>query len=170
MTHIILIRPQIPPNTGNIARLCAATRSTLHIVGPVGFRLDDKALRRAGLDYWPLLQLRLHENIAALLSALPAGLPIWCVETGPSSPYHAIAYPPQCAFAFGPETCGLSPETIAQLGGRRCHIPMPEPRVRSLNLSNCVAIALYEHLRQHPQPPTASPAENAPPAGHSTAL
>ncbi len=149
MTHIILIRPEIPPNTGNIARLCAATGSLLHIVGPIGFRLDDATLRRAGLDYWPLLQLRLYENITAFLATFPDNLPIWCVETGSSPAYHTIAYPSECAFAFGSETCGLSPQTISQLGGRQCHIPILEPRVRSLNLSNCVAIVLYEHLRQH---------------------
>ncbi len=147
MFHIALVEPEIPPNTGNVARLCAATRTPLHVVGVTGFRLDDRAVRRAGLDYWPEVELRRHRDLGALEQALPHSRLLYFTTKAEQS-YAEWSYAEGDCLVFGPETRGL-PEGLLRANRERClTIPMPNPRVRSLNLATSVGIALYEALRQ----------------------
>ena len=147
MISVALVEPEIPPNTGNIARLCAATRVPLHIVGVAGFRLDEKAVRRAGLDYWPEVTLTRHESLEALQRALPKARFIY-LSTKADKPYTEWAFQDDDCLVFGRETRGL-PETLLRTNWDRClTIPMLNPKVRSLNLATSVAIVLYEALRQ----------------------
>jgi tRNA (cytidine/uridine-2'-O-)-methyltransferase len=147
MINVALVEPEIPPNTGNIARLCAATRTPLHIVGVAGFRLDDRAVRRAGLDYWPEVQLARHRDLEALRGALPASRFIY-LTTKARRAYTDWRYVDGDCLIFGRETRGL-PEDVLRANASNCiTIPMPNPRVRSLNLATSVAIVLYEALRQ----------------------
>ena len=147
MIHVALVEPEIPPNTGNIARLCAATRTPLHIVGATGFRLDERAVRRAGLDYWPEVDLRRHLDVDALHAALPDARFLY-LTTKAETPYHNWRYAAGDCLVFGRETKGL-PEELLHANWERClTIPMLNPRVRSLNLATSVAIVLYEALRQ----------------------
>ena len=147
MLHVALVEPEIPPNTGNIARLCAATRTELHIVGVTGFRMDDRTLRRSGLDYWNEVALRRHIDLDGLYNALPDARFVY-LTTKASRPYTAWPFEPGDCLVFGPETRGL-PEQLLQANADRClTIPMANPNVRSLNLSTSVAIVLYEALRQ----------------------
>jgi tRNA (cytidine/uridine-2'-O-)-methyltransferase len=148
MLHVALVEPEIPPNTGNIARLCAATRTPLHVVGVTGFRLDDRAARRAGLDYWPEVELRRHRDLEALTAALPPGARLLYLTTKAERSYADWAFAEGDCLVFGPETRGL-PEQLLRANWERClTIPMPNPRVRSLNLATSVGIVLYEALRQ----------------------
>ena len=147
MINVALVEPEIPPNTGNIARLCAATRTPLHIVGAIGFRLDDRAVRRAGLDYWPEVQLHRHRDLAALEEFLP-GARFLYLSTKAKVPYTACEFTAGDCLVFGRETRGL-PEELLRANPDRClTIPMLNPNVRSLNLATSVAIVLYEALRQ----------------------
>lgn len=147
MLSVALYEPEIPPNTGNVARLCAATRVPLHIVGVPGFRLDDRAVRRAGLDYWPEVELRRHRDLAALRDALPAARLVY-LTTKARTPYTDWIFAPDDCLVFGPETRGL-PEEILRADPAHCvRIPILNPRVRSLNLATAVAVILYEALRQ----------------------
>jgi len=147
MFHVALVEPEIPPNTGNVARLCAATRTPLHVVGVTGFRLDDRAVRRAGLDYWPEVELRRHRDLAALQQALP-GARLLFFTTKAEASYADWSFNAGDCLVFGPETRGL-PEELLRANRERClTIPMPNPRVRSLNLATSVGIVLYEALRQ----------------------
>jgi tRNA (cytidine/uridine-2'-O-)-methyltransferase len=147
MLSVALVEPEIPPNTGNIARLCAAMRVPLHIVGVTGFRLDDRAVRRAGLDYWPEVMLNRHRDLAALSAALPRARFIY-LTTKVERPYTDWRFEPDDCLVFGRETRGL-PEELLRLNRERClTIPMLNPNVRSLNLSTSVAIVLSEALRQ----------------------
>jgi tRNA (cytidine/uridine-2'-O-)-methyltransferase len=147
MINVALVEPEIPPNTGNIARLCAATRTPLHIVGVAGFRLDDRAVRRAGLDYWPEVQLSRHRDLDALRVALPASRFVY-LTTKASRAYTDWRYIDGDCLIFGRETRGL-PEELLRANAPNCvTIPMLNPRVRSLNLATSVAIVLYEALRQ----------------------
>ena len=147
MLRVALVEPEIPPNTGNIARLCAATRVPLHIVGVTGFRLDDRAVRRAGLDYWPEVDLRRHRDLAALNESLPGARFIY-LTTKAERPYTDWHFGPDDCLVFGRETRGL-PEDLLRANRERClAIPMLNPNVRSLNLATAVAIVLYEALRQ----------------------
>ncbi|HEX8190357.1 MAG TPA: tRNA (cytidine(34)-2'-O)-methyltransferase [Pyrinomonadaceae bacterium] len=147
MFHVALVEPEIPPNTGNVARLCAATRTPLHVVGVTGFRLDDRAARRAGLDYWPEVELHRHRDLDALELALPAARLLYFTTKAEVS-YAEWAFEEGDCLVFGPETRGL-PEALLRANRGRClTIPMPNPRVRSLNLATSVGIALYEALRQ----------------------
>jgi tRNA (cytidine/uridine-2'-O-)-methyltransferase len=147
MLRVALVEPEIPPNTGNIARLCAATRVPLHIVGVTGFRLDDRAVRRAGLDYWPEVTLNRHRDLAALHAALPEARFIYLTTKAERS-YADWHFAPNDCLVFGRETRGL-PEDILHANWERClTIPMLNPNVRSLNLATAVAIVLYEALRQ----------------------
>jgi len=147
MLHVALVEPEIPPNTGNVARLCAATLTPLHVVGVTGFRLDDRAVRRAGLDYWPEVELRRHRDLAALALALPAARLLYLTTKAETS-YADWGFADGDCLVFGPETRGL-PEELLRRNRERClRIPMPNPRVRSLNLANAVSIVLYEALRQ----------------------
>lgn len=147
MLHVALVEPEIPPNTGNIARLCAATFTRLHIVGVPGFRMDEKAVKRAGLDYWDDVDLRRHRNMDALYEALPDSRFLYFTTKAERS-YTDWQYEPNDCLVFGRETRGL-PEDLLKANWERClTIPMPNPNIRSLNLSNSVAIVLYEALRQ----------------------
>lgn len=147
MIRVALVEPEIPPNTGNIARLCAATRVPLHIVGVTGFRLDDRAVRRAGLDYWPEVALQRHRDLAALESALTGARFIYLTTKAERS-YTDWQFEANDCLVFGRETRGL-PEDLLRANWERClTIPMLNPKVRSLNLATSVAIVLYEALRQ----------------------
>ena len=145
--HVALIEPEIPPNTGNIARLCAATLTPLHLVGKLGFRTDDKAVRRAGLDYWSEVDIRYHMNIEALFASLP-GCRFLYFTTKAARSYTDFHYEPGDCLVFGRETRGL-PEDLLRSNWERClTIPMPNERVRSLNLATSAGIALFEAIRQ----------------------
>jgi tRNA (cytidine/uridine-2'-O-)-methyltransferase len=148
MFHIVLYQPEIPPNTGNVIRLAANCGATLHLVKPLGFELTGKAVRRAGLDYEELAPVRLHASLAACLEALE-GARLFGVETGGGRPYSDAAFKPGDALLFGPETRGLPAPVTAELPReRQLAIPM-RPGNRSLNLSNAVALVVYEAWRQN---------------------
>lgn len=147
MIRIALIEPEIPPNTGNIARLCAANRIPLHIVGVTGFRLDDKAVRRAGLDYWPEVILERHATLDDLHESLPQARFLY-LTTKANKNYADWDFGLNDCLVFGRETRGL-PEQVLRSNWDRClTIPMLNSNVRSLNLATAVGIVLYEALRQ----------------------
>ena len=144
---IVLFQPEIPPNTGSIARLCAATRTPLHLIAPLGFKIDDKHLKRAGLDYWPYVDVRLHESWQDFLRQHGAGNLLFFSKKAVRS-YTQARYQEEDFLVFGPETKGLPEELLASHSDRAFRIPMMTEAVRSLNLSNAVSIVLYEALRQ----------------------
>jgi tRNA (cytidine/uridine-2'-O-)-methyltransferase len=147
MFHVVLFEPEIPPNTGNTIRLCANTGATLHLVKPLGFRLDDKSLKRSGLDYHDLADVTIHENLEACLSQLH-GSRLFAVETGGARRYSDVPYQAGDAFLFGPETRGLPPSALERAGpDHSLFIPM-RPQSRSINLSNAVALVVFEAWRQ----------------------
>jgi tRNA (cytidine/uridine-2'-O-)-methyltransferase len=146
--NIVLLEPEIPPNTGNVARLCAATRTQLHLVEPLGFRLDDAQLKRAGMDYWQHVQWQRWPNWAAFQAALPAQARLWFIESGGPLRYDEVSFGPQDYLVFGRETAGLPRKLLEDHRARWLRIPMFNPQARSLNLSNCVALVLFEALRQ----------------------
>ena len=147
MIAVALVEPEIHPNTGNVARLCAATQVPLHIVGVTGFRLDDRAIRRAGLDYWPEVTLHRHSDLNSLFQLLPEARFLYLTTKAKRS-YTDWRFDLQDCLVFGPETRGL-PEELLRSNQERClTIPMMNPNVRSLNLATSVAIVLYEALRQ----------------------
>jgi tRNA (cytidine/uridine-2'-O-)-methyltransferase len=146
--NVVLVEPEIPPNTGNIARLCAATGATLHLVEPFGFRLDDRQLKRAGLDYWRHLHWRRWSDWPAFQKQLPAGSCLWLIESHGTRHYAEAEYRAGDYLVFGRETAGLPSSIVEQYPGACLRIPMFHPEVRSLNLANCVALVLYEALRQ----------------------
>lgn len=147
MIRVALVEPEIPPNTGNIARLCAANRVPLHIVGATGFRLDDRAVRRAGLDYWPEVQLHRHPDLDSLYQSQPEARFIY-LSTKAEQPYFDWGFQGDDCLVFGCETRGL-PESVLRGNWDRClTIPMLNSNVRSLNLATSVGIVLYEALRQ----------------------
>jgi tRNA (cytidine/uridine-2'-O-)-methyltransferase len=147
MFDVILYEPEIPPNTGNIIRLCANTGARLHLLEPLGFRLDDRRLRRAGLDYHEWARVRSHPSLAACLATLrPPRL--YALTTKGARCYHTVAYQPDDALLFGPETRGLPAQVLAEFNPeQRLRIPM-RAEARSLNLANAVAIVVYEAWRQ----------------------
>jgi tRNA (cytidine/uridine-2'-O-)-methyltransferase len=147
MIRVALVEPEIPPNTGNIARLCAATRVPLHIVGATGFRLDDKAVRRAGLDYWPQVVLSRHTNLEDLHEVLPTARFLY-LTTKATKSYADWEFTAEDCLVFGRETRGLPEDVLAANWDRCLTIPMLNPKVRSLNLATAVGIVLYEALRQ----------------------
>jgi tRNA (cytidine/uridine-2'-O-)-methyltransferase len=147
LLNIVLVRPEIPQNTGSIARLAAAVRVRLHLVGPLGFSLEDRYLRRAGLDYWPLVDLRIYENIEAFLAAHPKG-PFKLFSARASQSYIGARFAPNDFLLFGSETKGLGRAILGSGIGPAYRIPIFEQGVRSLNLSNAVSIVVYEALRQ----------------------
>ena len=148
MFHIVLNQPEIPPNTGNIIRLAANTGATLHLVKPLGFELTARAVRRAGLDYEELAPVRVHASIAACLEAL-GGARLFSIETGGETPYSAARFQRGDALLFGAETCGLPAAALALVPAeRQLMIPM-RPGNRSLNLSNAVALVIYEAWRKN---------------------
>ena len=144
--HIVLMNPEIPQNTGNIARTCAATGSTLHLIKPLGFSLEDKYLRRAGLDYWHMLTCRQHDRFEDLLADHP-GATLHFLSTKAPRGYAEAQYQPDDFLVFGCETKGLPESLLTRVYDRCVRIPMVAD-ARSLNLSNSVAIVLYEALRQ----------------------
>ena len=145
--HVALVEPEIPPNTGNIARLCAATFTPLHLVGKLGFRTDDKAVRRAGLDYWSEVEIHYHLNMEVLYLAL-RGCRFLSFTTKAERAYASFEYAPGDCLVFGSETRGLPEDLLRANWERSLTIPMPNHRVRSLNLATSVGIVLYEALRQ----------------------
>jgi tRNA (cytidine/uridine-2'-O-)-methyltransferase len=147
MIRVALVEPEIPPNTGNIARLCAANHVPLHIIGATGFRLDERAVKRAGLDYWPEVQLHRHPDLASLYECHPEARFIY-LTTKAERPYFRWHFQVDDCLVFGRETRGL-PESFLRTNWDRClTIPMLNPNVRSLNLATSVGIVLYEALRQ----------------------
>ncbi|HSU24897.1 MAG TPA: tRNA (cytidine(34)-2'-O)-methyltransferase [Pyrinomonadaceae bacterium] len=147
MLHVVLVEPEIPPHTGNVARLCAATFTSLHIVGVTGFRMDDRTLKRAGLDYWEHVELHRHIDLERLYESLPGSRFLYLTTKSVRS-YVDWEYLNGDCLVFGRETRGL-PETVLQANPDRClTVPMPNKNVRSLNLANTVGIVLYEALRQ----------------------
>jgi len=145
--HVILYEPEIPPNTGNIIRLCANTGAQLHLIRPLGFALDDKQLRRAGLDYHEYAEMQVHDNLNACLQSLPAAR-LFAFTTKASRHHHEADFKAGDALLFGPESRGLPADLLASLGAeQRLRLPML-PQNRSLNLSNAVAVAVYEVWRQ----------------------
>lgn len=144
--HIVLYQPEIPQNTGNIARTCAATGSMLHLIKPLGFSLDSKYLKRAGLDYWHMMQYRVYENFEALMAQYPQARMHFLSTKAPRG-YTEVSYGKDDFLVFGCETRGLPESLLARVYDRCVRIPMVEG-ARSLNLSNSVAIVLYEALRQ----------------------
>ena len=147
MLHVALYEPEIPPNTGNIARLCAATFTELHIVGVTGFRMDDRTLKRAGLDYWNEVRLHRHVDLSDLYTALPKSRFVY-LTTKATRPYTSWEFLDGDCLVFGPETRGLPTEVLDANPERCLTIPMPNENVRSLNLSTSVGIVLYEAIRQ----------------------
>lgn len=145
--RVALYEPEIPPNTGNIARLCAATRTPLHIVGVTGFRMDDRELKRAGLDYWSEVELHRHIDLDELRTALPASRLIY-LTTKATRAYWDFEFSSTDCLVFGPETRGLPEATLNADPDRCLTIPMPNKNIRSLNLANSVGIVIYEALRQ----------------------
>jgi tRNA (cytidine/uridine-2'-O-)-methyltransferase len=171
MLHVALLNPEIPPNTGNIARLCAATGTRLHLVGRLGFRIDDRSLKRAGIDYWDAVDVVRHatfEEFEAYSGGLarrpdaaddssttgkPAAISdpiqrIWCVETPSYMPYTRAKFEDGDCLLFGCESIGLPATVREKYSGRLLGIPMPTNAVRSLNLATAAGIVLYEALRQ----------------------
>lgn len=146
--NIVLLEPEIPPNTGNVARLCAATRTTLHLIEPFGFKLDDASLKRAGMDYWRHVQWHRWANWAAFEQALPADARLWFVESNGPKRYDEMQFGRDDYLVFGRETAGLPTQLLDKNSERWVRIPMFNERARSLNLSNCVALVLFEALRQ----------------------
>ena len=146
--HIVLVEPEIPPNTGNVARLCAATRTKLHLIEPFGFKLDDKQLRRAGMDYWEHVDWRRWQDWRDFQSQLPAGARLWFIESGGAKHYAEVKYQADDYLVFGRETAGLPRGLLEQNRGHWLRIPMLNAQSRSLNLSNCAALVLFEALRQ----------------------
>jgi tRNA (cytidine/uridine-2'-O-)-methyltransferase len=147
MFHVVLYQPEIPPNTGNVIRLCANTGARLHLVRPLGFRLADRELRRAGLDYHEYAEVQVHEDWDACVATL-AGHRVFAFSSHASQRFEAIGFTAGDAFLFGPETRGLPADVLARFApDRHLRVPM-RPRSRSLNLSNAVAVVVYEAWRQ----------------------
>jgi tRNA (cytidine/uridine-2'-O-)-methyltransferase len=147
MFHIALLEPEIPPNTGNIIRLCVATGATLHILGRAGFPLGERTVRRAAVDYWDELTLRRHLSLEEFEADRSEGR-IFCFSTHAATRYTEVAYRAGDSLLFGCESQGLPKSVVERYGGRALCIPMPTGKVRSLNLANAVSIVLYEALRQ----------------------
>jgi tRNA (cytidine/uridine-2'-O-)-methyltransferase len=145
--HVVLLEPEIPPNTGNVARLCAATHTTLHLIEPLGFKLDDAQLKRAGMDYWQHVKWVRWKSWHEFISNSP-GARLWFIESGGAKHYAEVEYSPDDYLVFGRETSGVPKTLLEQNRERWLRIPMFNPNARSLNLSNCVALVLYEALRQ----------------------
>lgn len=147
MFHVVLFEPEIPPNTGNTIRLCANTGAVLHLIKPLGFMLDDKSLQRSGLDYHDMASVKVHADLDACLNELQ-GARLFAVETGGQRRYSEVAYRAGDAFLFGPETRGLPDAAMTRVGrDRSLFIPMRAGN-RSINLSNAVALVVFEAWRQ----------------------
>lgn len=156
--HVALFRPEIHPNTGNIARLCAANGLPLHLIGPLGFRIDDRSVRRAGLDYWPYVDLRREQDLEELKRQLPESRLLY-FSSHATRLYTDIDYAVGDCLVFGPESKGLPKDLLMENPEHALQIPMLAPHVRSLNLAAAAAVAVYEALRQlvRPLPRTSIP-------------
>lgn len=149
--NIVLVEPEIPPNTGNVARLCAATKSTLHLIEPFGFKLDDTQLKRAGMDYWHQVEWHQWKNWNAFAAAQQkdkSSFRLWFIESNGPRLYTDAKFAADDYLVFGRETAGLPRQLLEENRDRWLRIPMFNPAARSLNLSNCVALVLFEALRQ----------------------
>lgn len=146
--NIVLLEPEIPPNTGNVARLCAATRVTLHLIEPFGFKLDDSQLKRAGMDYWQHVNWHRWRNWPDFHATVSAGSNLWFIESGGRKRYTDVRFGSNDYIIFGRETAGLPKTLLESNRDNWLRIPMFNPAARSLNLSNCVALVLFEALRQ----------------------
>jgi tRNA (cytidine/uridine-2'-O-)-methyltransferase len=146
--HIVLVEPEIPPNTGNVARLCAATGARLHLIEPFGFKLDDAQLKRAGMDYWRHVTWKRWPCWNSFVEGLKPNARLWFVESDGPRHYAEVQFQPDDYLVFGRETAGLPKSLLEQHREHWIRIPMFQAEARSLNLSNCVAIVLYEALRQ----------------------
>ncbi|WP_124726832.1 tRNA (uridine(34)/cytosine(34)/5-carboxymethylaminomethyluridine(34)-2'-O)-methyltransferase TrmL [Staphylospora marina] len=145
--HIVLVEPEIPPNTGNVARTCSVTGCTLHLVHPLGFKIDDTKLKRAGLDYWHELNIEHHQSFEELMAKYPDGR-FFCSTTKASRHYTEFEYREGDFFVFGKETSGLPDRILEAHKNTLIRIPM-RPNTRSLNLSNSVAVVVFEAFRQN---------------------
>lgn len=146
--QVVLLEPEIPPNTGNVARLCAATNSTLHLIEPFGFKLDDTQLKRAGMDYWRHVTWFRWRNWNEFREQVPPGSRLWFIESNGAKRYTDVSFGANDYLVFGRETAGLPRSLLEAHGDSWLRIPMLNPEARSLNLSNCVALVLFEALRQ----------------------
>jgi tRNA (cytidine/uridine-2'-O-)-methyltransferase len=146
--NIVLVEPEIPPNTGNVARLCAATKSVLHLIEPFGFKLDDTQLKRAGMDYWQHVQWHRWPNWKTFEAQLPAGARLWLIESNGPKIYSEAKFSADDYLVFGRETAGLPKSLMEKHREHWLRIPMFNAQSRSLNLSNCVSLVLFEALRQ----------------------
>lgn len=146
--HIVLVEPEIPPNTGNVARLCAATKTRLHLIEPFGFKLDDNQLKRAGMDYWQQVDWKRWANWTTFAASLPVTARLWFVESDGPQHYAEVKFQADDYIVFGRETAGLPKALLEANRERWLRIPMFNAAARSLNLSNCAALVLYEALRQ----------------------
>jgi tRNA (cytidine/uridine-2'-O-)-methyltransferase len=143
--NVVLVEPEIPPNTGNVARLCAATGAALHLVGPLGFRLHDRELKRAGMDYWEHVTWKYWNSWEEFL---PTNARLWLVENKTDRLYTDVAYRPDDYLVFGRETAGLPEKLLETYRDSVVAIPMFNPKARSINLATAVAVVLYEAMRQ----------------------
>ena len=146
--NVVLLEPEIPPNTGNVARLCAATGSLLHLVGPLGFRMDNRELKRAGMDYWEQVEWRVWDGWGEFLVGLPSGSLCWFVEQGGGKRYDQVNFGVEDYLIFGRESAGVPRHLLEANSETWLRIPMFNTHARSLNLANCVSLVLYESLRQ----------------------
>ena len=146
--NIVLLEPEIPPNTGNVARLCAATKSVLHLIEPFGFKLDDSQLKRAGMDYWQQVTWHRWKSWTAFTEQLPKDAKLWLIESNGPKLYSEAAFGMNDYLIFGRETAGLPKPLLEQYKNGWLWIPMFNAESRSLNLSNCVALVLFEAIRQ----------------------
>jgi tRNA (cytidine/uridine-2'-O-)-methyltransferase len=146
--NVVLVEPEIPPNTGNVARLCAATRTELHLIEPFGFRLDDTQLKRAGMDYWRHVTWHRWQDWNQFHKRLLPNSGLWFIESNGPRLYTEAKFSPGDYFVFGRETAGLPRKLLELNTDSWLRIPMFNPEARSLNLSNCVALVLFEALRQ----------------------
>jgi tRNA (cytidine/uridine-2'-O-)-methyltransferase len=146
--HVVLVEPEIPPNAGNVARLCAATRTTLHLIEPFGFQLDDKQLKRAGMDYWQHVEWHRWTNWTAFAQQLSPPARLWFIESAGPRRYDEVEFQADDYLVFGRETAGLPHALLEEHRERWLRIPMLNAESRSLNLSNCAALVLFEALRQ----------------------
>ena len=145
---VVLVEPMIPPNTGNISRLCAANDLELHLVGKLGFSLDDKHLKRAGLDYWDSVKLFIHKDLDSFIDELACSKRMFFFSKTATNNFFDVAFEDGDILVFGPEDKGFSKELLSKYKNRLVKIPMQTKNVRSLNLSSAVAIAVYEAIRQ----------------------
>jgi tRNA (cytidine/uridine-2'-O-)-methyltransferase len=145
--NVVLVEPEIPPNTGNVARLCAVTHSRLHLVGPLGFQINDSTLRRAGMDYWEQASITVYPDWETFRPVLDGGR-VWLIETGGARTLWEASFQDGDFLILGKESKGLPSHVLGEYPDRKASIPMPNPMTRSLNLSTAAGIAVYEALRQ----------------------